>query len=117
MTSGQMWNHIRGPPLMQKTQRGFAYIHGSTNGQFVIETHLVIILNTAVAFGMILINESMKIKMEAKKKKIAVIVGLVLVEGQSYQEAAEVLGVPVGTVTSRLARAREALQELLGEWP
>lgn len=45
------------------------------------------------------------------------VVGLVLVEGQSYQEAAEVLGVPVGTVTSRLARAREALQELLGEWP
>ncbi|MFN3861608.1 MAG: RNA polymerase sigma factor [Roseateles sp.] len=45
------------------------------------------------------------------------VVGLVLVEGLSYQEAAQVLGVPVGTVTSRLARAREALQELLGEWP
>jgi RNA polymerase sigma factor (sigma-70 family) len=45
------------------------------------------------------------------------IVGLVLVEGLSYQEAAETLGLPVGTVTSRLARAREALQELLGEWP
>jgi len=46
-----------------------------------------------------------------------VVVGLVLVEGLSYQEAAETLGVPVGTVTSRVARAREALQELLGEWP
>ncbi len=45
------------------------------------------------------------------------VVGLVLVEGLSYQEAAETLGLPVGTVTSRLARAREALQELLGEWP
>jgi len=45
------------------------------------------------------------------------VVGLVLVEGLSYQEAADTLGVPVGTVTSRLARAREALQELLGEWP
>jgi len=45
------------------------------------------------------------------------VVGLVLVEGLSYQEAAETLGVPVGTVTSRLARAREALQQLLGEWP
>src|SRR3569623_1224540 len=42
-------------------------------------------------------------------------VGLVLVEGLSYQEAAQVLGVPVGTVTSRLARAREALQAMLGE--
>lgn len=45
------------------------------------------------------------------------VVGLVLIEGLSYQEAAEALGVPVGTVTSRVARAREALQNLLGEWP
>lgn len=45
------------------------------------------------------------------------VVGLVLIEGLSYQEAAETLGVPVGTITSRVARAREALQNLLGEWP
>ena len=42
-------------------------------------------------------------------------VGLVLVEGLPYKEAAEVLGVPIGTVTSRLARAREQLQALLSE--
>lgn len=42
------------------------------------------------------------------------VVGLVLVEGLSYQEAADVLGVSVGTLTSRLARAREALQAALG---
>ena len=42
-------------------------------------------------------------------------VALVLVEGLSYAEAAEVLDVPVGTVTSRLARGRAALQRLLGE--
>jgi RNA polymerase sigma factor (sigma-70 family) len=42
------------------------------------------------------------------------VVGLVLVEGLAYQEAAEVLGIPVGTLTSRLARAREALQATLG---
>ena len=42
------------------------------------------------------------------------VVGLVLVEGLSYQEAAEVLDIPVGTLTSRLARARDALQVVLG---
>jgi RNA polymerase sigma-70 factor, ECF subfamily len=41
------------------------------------------------------------------------VIGLVLIEGLSYKEAAQVMGVPMGTVTSRLARARAALQSLL----
>jgi len=40
-------------------------------------------------------------------------VGLVLVEGLPYKEAAEVLGIPIGTLTSRLARARDTLQAIL----
>src|ERR1700748_2023407 len=44
-----------------------------------------------------------------------VAIGLVLVEGLSYKEAAEIMGVPVGTLTSRLARGREALQSMLGD--
>lgn len=43
------------------------------------------------------------------------VVALVLVEGLSYGEAAELLEVPVGTVTSRLARARATLQAHLGK--
>jgi RNA polymerase sigma-70 factor, ECF subfamily len=38
---------------------------------------------------------------------------LVTVEGLSYKQAADVAGVPVGTIMSRLARARVALQQLL----
>jgi len=41
------------------------------------------------------------------------VVGLVLVDGMSYKDAAEALEIPIGTLTSRLARAREALQKLL----
>lgn len=42
-------------------------------------------------------------------------VALVCIEGLAYREAAEALGVPIGTLTSRLARGREALQSMLGE--
>lgn len=42
-------------------------------------------------------------------------VALVLVEGLAYKEAAEVLDVPVGTLTSRLVRGRQALMAQLEE--
>lgn len=40
-------------------------------------------------------------------------VALVLIEGLSYREAADVLNVPVGTLTSRLGRGRLALITLI----
>jgi len=41
---------------------------------------------------------------------------LVDVEGQSYEEAAAILEVPIGTVRSRLFRARRQLQEALADY-
>lgn len=51
--------------------------------------------------------------MEKLPDEQRIAVALVLVEGLSYRDAADVIGVPVGTLTSRLARGREALQDLL----
>jgi len=42
-------------------------------------------------------------------------IGLVLIEGLSYKEAAEVMEVPIGTLTSRLARGRETLEAILAD--
>jgi RNA polymerase sigma factor (sigma-70 family) len=42
-------------------------------------------------------------------------IALVLVEGFAYREAAEILDIPMGTLTSRLVRGREALMRELGE--
>ena len=39
---------------------------------------------------------------------------LITVEGLSYREASEMLDLPIGTVTSRLARARLALKAFVG---
>jgi RNA polymerase sigma-70 factor (ECF subfamily) len=40
---------------------------------------------------------------------------LVMVEGYGYREAAQIMGCPVGTLTSRLVRGRDALQAMLGD--
>jgi RNA polymerase sigma-70 factor, ECF subfamily len=47
-----------------------------------------------------------------QQREILVLVSL---EEMSYREAAEIVGVPIGTVMSRLSRARNHMQQLLEE--
>jgi RNA polymerase sigma-70 factor (ECF subfamily) len=53
-------------------------------------------------------------KLPEEQRSVILLVGL---EGMRYEEVADVLGVPVGTVRSRLSRGREALRRLIGIVP
>lgn len=43
------------------------------------------------------------------------VVALILIEGLGYRECSEILGLPIGTVSSRLVRGRNALLKMMGE--
>ena len=49
-------------------------------------------------------------RLPADQREVILLVGL---EGMSYEAAAQILDVPVGTVRSRLSRGRDALRQLM----
>jgi RNA polymerase sigma-70 factor (ECF subfamily) len=53
--------------------------------------------------------------LETIPKEARAILMLVVVEGHSYREVADMLNVPIGTVMSRLSRARQTLRETMRE--
>lgn len=53
-------------------------------------------------------------KLPEEQRSVILLVGL---EGMRYEEVAEILDVPVGTVRSRLSRGRDALRRLMGIVP
>src|SRR5712675_2534564 len=53
-------------------------------------------------------------RLPQEQRAVILLVGL---EGMRYEEVAVVLGVPVGTIRSRLSRGREALRRLTGTAP
>lgn len=64
-----------------------------------------------------------RLTLEAVRRRIArlpddqrVVLLLVCVEGLTYKETSEALGIPVGTVMSRLSRGRLAVVEMLEVW-
>jgi RNA polymerase sigma-70 factor (ECF subfamily) len=51
-------------------------------------------------------------RLPEEQRTVVLLIGL---EGMRYEEVAEILNVPVGTIRSRLSRAREALREMMDE--
>lgn len=74
-----------------------------TNGRHVIEVKSTL--------------EVVRKAMEKLPDEQRLVLTLVAVDGLSYEEAAVVLETPIGTVMSRLARARRRLHELLNTSP
>lgn len=69
----------------------------------------------AAATGDPLENRRLMQALDSLPQDARAVLMLVVVEGYAYQEAAEILEVPVGTVMSRLSRARQTLRERLRE--
>lgn len=76
-----------------------------------IERNLKPVDGEAVALGMLRMREvNMAIRKLDPDQRM--VLALVTVEGNSYSEAADILEIPIGTVMSRLARARKSLLEM-----
>jgi RNA polymerase sigma-70 factor (ECF subfamily) len=88
-------NKVRGEAVDIETMAGLT----GTDGRVVAESELTL---QAVAAALS--------RLPAEQRAT---VALVCIEGASYKEAAEISGVPVGTVMSRLARARRTLNAAL----
>ena len=62
-------------------------------------------------------KQTVRQAVEALPVDLREVVVLRELEGLSYKEIAAVAGIPMGTVMSRLSRARERLQKQLGDGP
>jgi RNA polymerase sigma-70 factor, ECF subfamily len=63
------------------------------------------------------LQDALQASLEALPEHYRLVVQFIDVEGLSYEEAAQALDVPTGTIKSRLARARDALRKSLQRFP
>jgi RNA polymerase sigma-70 factor (ECF subfamily) len=65
-------------------------------------------------FGPLLLRDLVRALLLLPEERRRVVL-LTALEGMSYQEVADLLGVPIGTVMSRLSRARDSLREQMND--
>ena len=80
MLSGQMWNKIRNPNLVGKTQNDMTWIHASRKRQFVLETYFVLFMYGLIVFGIVLIIKAAESgKTKVKRRQTTAFIGVVLI--------------------------------------
>ncbi|KAL3316926.1 hypothetical protein Ciccas_004421 [Cichlidogyrus casuarinus] len=85
MISGQVWNHIRGPPLINVEQGGrIVFIYPGSDYQFVAETFIVMALYFVISLSFILIYEIKSIADPTKRKTLAIASLLMFTLGLSF---------------------------------
>jgi RNA polymerase sigma-70 factor (ECF subfamily) len=72
-------------------------------------------LSTEVGPAEILQGNQIGAMIRALPEGLAATLLLVSIEGHSYQEAADVLGIPIGTVMSRMSKARQVMKDRLAQ--
>ncbi|MGH6968308.1 MAG: RNA polymerase sigma factor [Stellaceae bacterium] len=113
----RLWSHIRDPRAYLFAIMHNAYVDwlaGRRRQRRYVELQLAVGAGAACAETQTATVELKDIEralphLPAEQREVVLLVGL---EGMSYQQAAESLSVPIGTVMSRLSRGREALRRL-----
>ena len=110
--------HMAGPYVAADVYRRFVLAEGDCEQPFSLfeRLHQPFLLwwsNPEQELVNKLLREDIERALDGLADDYRTVVILVEINGHSYAEAAELLGVPIGTVRSRLSRARSSLQRAL----
>jgi len=104
--------HSREPEIVVADDLGDLYLYGRVRDEAILRESG----NPEVAVLEHVMDETVRSSLEALPVAFLAAVLLVDVDGFAYKEAADVLGIPVGTVMSRLYRGRHALRRRLVDY-
>ncbi len=82
----------------------------------VLNTHEAPNQNPMEAVDKLLTSQKLREAINRLPQDLQEVLIAVSLEGLSYEEAAEIMAIPIGTVKSKLFRARMALKEVLGDF-
>ena len=123
------WNSTDADDLTQATieralRSSGQWQHGTRLDSWCYRIMRNLWIDTARASARKAAREAMNAAVDLKRIMVAMaqlpdeqreVVALILIEGFGYREVSEMLGLPIGTVSSRLVRGRTALLAMVGE--